>query len=158
MSKNPFAADGNSLSADNQIESFKAEVLSPEEETKLAIENGTATEKMIAEMRQKLNNRNKGLALIIDENKAESSKRLSEALLELDAGLINSEIIDRVKENIKTPKDFADYAKAIEVIYCRLQKQMLNSADKDDTLNKVKESVRLMFGNGVMALGDDNAK
>lgn len=121
MSRNPFVADESSLTADNQIESLKAEVLSPEEETKLAIENGTATEKMIAEMRQKLNNRNKGLALIIDENKAESSKRLSEALLELDAGLINSEIIDRVKENIKTPKDFADYAKAIDMIYCRLQ-------------------------------------
>lgn len=122
-------------------------------EVRYAIQNNVATEQMIAEMREKVNQRNKGLSILIDENKAESSKRLSDGLAKLDEGVLDEEIIEKVKGNINTPKDLLDYAKATESIYARLIKQSRDSADRDTapaTQNQIK--IGLAFKDGTKAL------
>lgn len=156
MAKNPF--NNNPIpDVDDEWENpCKVEVVDNDAETRIAIKENNATEAMISEMRKKVNQRNKSLSVLIDENKTNSSFNLSQALLELDGALIDSDILQRVKENIQTPKDLESYCKSVDSIYNRMQKQMLNSSDKDDTLNKVKESVRIMFGNGTVALGEND--
>lgn len=132
----------------------KVEVLDENTTTRLAIKNGNATEDVIAQMREKVNKRNKGLSVLIDENKGNSAARLSEALATLDEGVISSDILERVRENIQTPKDLLDYAKAIESINSRMIKQATTTADADKAMqgaNGIK--IGLAFKDGTVALG-----
>jgi hypothetical protein len=157
MAKNPFS--NNSIPSVNdewENEPCKVDILDKDAETRMAIRDNTATEEMIAQMRDKVKKRNKGIAVLIDENKGESAKNLSEAIFSLDSALIDSETIERVKKNINTPKDLSDYAKATETIYNRMMKSITSTADPDEAKKGMKDvKIGLAFGNGKIALAVD---
>lgn len=139
----------------------KVEVLDENASTRFAIKSGNATEDMIAQMREKVNKRNKGLSVLIDENKGNSAARLSEALATLDEGVISDDVLERVMDNIQSPKDLLDYAKAIESISSRMLKQATTTADADKAMQGANGlKIGLNFKDGTVALGvkvgDDN--
>ena len=132
----------------------KVEVLDENASTRLAIQNDYATEDMIAQMREKVNKRNKGLSVLIDENKGNSAARLSEALGSLDAAVIDEDVIERVKDSIQNPKDLLDYARAIESISSRMLKQATTTADADKAMQGANGlKIGLNFKDGTVALG-----
>lgn len=160
MAKNVFADKSIPVVNDDNWdnEPCQVEVLDNDADTRMAIRDNTATEAMVAEMREKVNKRNKGIAVLIDENKGESAKNLAEAIFGLDSALIDSKTIERVKKNINTPKDLSDYAKATETIYNRMMKSMTQTADSDEAKKGNKDiQVGLVFGNGKVALSVDTS-
>jgi len=156
VSKNIFSGISND---EWENEPCKVEVLDENEETRLAINDNTATEEMVAQLREKVNKHNKGISVLVDENKAESSKKLAEALFDLDEGIVNSNVLERVQKNIQTPKDLLDYAKAVDSISNRIDKQLTRTADKDEAKKGMKGvKIGLAFNNGQIAVavdGDD---
>lgn len=135
-------------------EPCRVEVLDENATTRYAIKNNQATEAQIAEMREKVNLKNKGYSVLIDENKGESSKRLAEALADLDFGIISSDVLERVQNNINTPKDLLDYAKATESISNRCQKQATTTADIDKADQSAGGAkISLAFKDGTIAVG-----
>lgn len=120
--------------------------------TELALEN-SATEEMIAEMRRRVDAKNKAISVFIDEKKGESAKKLSENLAKLDKGILDEETIERVQKNITTPKDLLDYAKATESIYGRIIKQSRESADAEKAPPSSREiKIGLAFADGTSAM------
>lgn len=156
MAKNVFNNDPIPSVDEWENEPCKTTVLDKDTDTRMAIREDTATETMIDEMRRKVNKRNKGIAVLVDENKGESAKNLSEAIFSLDSALIDGKTIERVKKNINTPKDLSDYAKATETIYNRMMKSMTQTADIDESKKSNKDlKIGLAFGNGTVALRVD---
>lgn len=139
----------------------KVEVLDESASTRLAIKSGNVTEDMIAQMREKVNKRNKGLSVLIDENKGNSAAELSEALSELVQNIVSPEILERVGNNIQTPKDFLDISRALETINATMLKQATTTADADKAMQGANGlKIGLNFKDGTVALGvkvgDDN--
>lgn len=156
MAKNLFNNNPIPSIDEWENEPCRLTVLDEDTDTRMAIKDNTATEAMVAEMREKVNKRNKGIAVLIDENKGESAKNLSEAIFALDSALIETDIINKVKKNINTPKDLADYVKATEIIYNRMMKSMTQTADIDDAKKGNKDlKIGLAFGDGKIALAID---
>lgn len=161
MGSNPFKNNDFPVVEAEQwkdVENINAETVSKNELAMLALKDGTATEAMINEMRGKVNKRNKAISTLIDSNKGESARNLSEALTELDRGVIDSAILSEVQNNIKTPKDMLDYAKATEAIYNRMIKQATSTSDpnkRDDSMRNIK--IGVMYGNGqqIITIGGD---
>ena len=63
------------------FDTSEAIVLDSKTQIRQAIMDDTASEEMIAEMRRAVSRRNKGIAVLIDENKSETDKKISSAFL-----------------------------------------------------------------------------
>ena len=156
MAKNVFADKSIPNVDDWENEPCLTTVLDKDAETRMAIRDNYATEDMIAQMQEKVKKRNKGIAVLIDENKGESAKNLSDVIFSLDSALIDEETLEKVKKNINTPKDLSDYAKATETIYNRMMKSITSTADPDEAKKGNKDlKIGLAFGNGTVALSVD---
>lgn len=156
MAKNVFADKSIPNVDDWENEPCLTTVLDKDAETRMAIRDNYATEDMIAQMQEKVKKRNKGIAVLIDENKGESAKNLSDAIFSLDSALIDKKTLEKVKKNINTAKDLSDYAKATETIYNRMMKSITSTADPDEAKKGNKDlKIGLAFGNGTVALSVD---
>lgn len=101
------------------------------EEARISIMQENSNASMVSLLRENVEKRKKALSVLIDENKMNSSKRLAEALVNLDNILLDGEVLAAVKSSIITSKDpaksYGDFAKAATEIHNRLTKQLSSS-------------------------------
>lgn len=133
------------------------------EETRINILQSTASASMVSKMRQNVEERKRALAVVIDENKINSSERLANALVNLDSILLDDEVLFAIKDGIISSKDpaksYNEFAKASNEIYKRMQQQQLSSADPDASQNKpksVKIAVVDSTGATMVSIGGDD--
>lgn len=158
MSKNPF---NNTFPVDEwENEPCQVEILDKDAETRLAIRDNQATETQIAQLREKVNKRNKGIAVLVDENKGENARIIAENFANITTKLLSNEVIDSIVENVKSGKDFESIAKGLATLNDLIDKQLTRTADKDEAKKGMKNvKIGLAFKDGEIAVaidGDDN--
>lgn len=112
----------------NEEESLKAELVTDTHDASL-----------IAAMRENIDKRKKALAVVVDDKKIDSTKRIAEALVALDDVLLDEEVLARVKENIVSPYDYNMFTKASTELYNRMMKQQLSTADPEVAATQGRE-------------------
>lgn len=158
MSKNPFK---DTFPVDEwENEPCRVEVLDTDAETRMAIRDNEATETMVAQLREKVNKRNKGIAVLVDENKGESARLIAENFSNIATKLLSDEVIEGVVANVKSGKDFESIAKGLATLNDLMDKQLTRTADKDEAKKGLKGvKIGLAFNNGELAVsvdGDEN--
>lgn len=135
------------------------------EEFRIVLNQDTANASMVSALRKNVDERKKRLAVLIDENKLNSSGRLAQALVNLDGILLDEEVLQAVKEGIVTSKDpaksYNEFAKASTEIYNRMMKQQLSTANPDATQNMAgKKSIKIAVmdssGATMVSIGGDD--
>ncbi len=134
------------------FDTSEAIVLDSKTQIRQAIMDDTASEEMIAEMRRAVSRRNKGIAVLIDENKSETAQKISSAFLELVNGVIDDEVIRRVQDNINTPTQFSDYVKSLSMLNKLVHEQMTTTEDAEVTHQRSKAKIQIAFAGGELAL------
>lgn len=163
MAKNPLKVNSfPSADTDNWDDPCQVEIADSDTEKRLAIKESAATEAVIAAMRDKVDKRNKGIAVLIDESKGQSALRLAEALSMLDNAIVSDDVIRRVEDSIKTAKDFSDYVAAREKLHNIMMKQSTTTADRQSAGQGIKDmKVAVNFGDGKQVLiigGESNGQ
>lgn len=105
--------------------------VSEEESLKSELITDTQDASLIAAMRENIDKRKKALAVVVDDKKIDSTKRIAEALVALDDVLLDEEVLARVKSNINSPYDYNMFTKASTELYNRMMKQQLSTADPE---------------------------
>ena len=151
----------NMLVPQNDIEMSKEQV----EEARISLMQGTPNGSMVSLLRKNVEERKKQLAVLIDENKVQSSQRIAEALCSLDGVLLDEEVLSAVKEGIINSKDpaksYNEFAKASTELYNRMMKQQLSSANPDAPQNassrkSIKVAVFDSSGSTMVSIGGDD--
>lgn len=110
-----------------------------EESLKAELVTDTHDASLIAAMRENIDKRKKALAVVVDDKKIDSTKRIAEALVALDDVLLDEEVLARVKENIVSPYDYNMFTKASTELYNRMMKQQLSTADPEVAATQGRE-------------------
>lgn len=130
-------------------------------ETRMEIAHGTANQTSIELLRKNIEQRKKALGVLIEEEQINSSARLAKQLADIDAVLMDDEVIEAVRNGIIDSKDpaksYCDFAKAANEISRRLKSQYDGSFTADGLLSsgKKNQKIQIAFGNGQLAVAVD---
>lgn len=129
-----------------------------EESLKAELITDTQDASLIAAMRENIDKRKKALAVVVDDKKIESTKKLAEKLVALDDILTDESVLNRVKSNIESAYDYNMFAKASSEIYERMMKQQLSTADPEVARaqgRQIKVAVMDSSGATMVSIGGD---
>ena len=113
--------------------------VSEEESLKAELVTDTHDASLIAAMRENIDKRKKALAVVVDDKKIDSTKRIAEALVALDDVLLDEEVLARVKDSIQSAYDYNMFTKASTDLYNRMMKQQLSTADPEVAATQGRE-------------------
>lgn len=149
----------NMLAPTNDIEMTDEQV----EEARLSLLSGTPNSSMVSLLRRNVDERRKRLSILVDENNVQSSQRIANTLCELDAVLLDEEVIAAVKDGIINSKDpaksYNEFVKARKEL-AGMVKQQLSTANPDAPQNmnsgkSIKVAVCDSSGAVMVAIGGD---
>ena len=129
-----------------------------EESLKAELITDTQDASLIAAVGENIDKRKKALAVVVDDKKIESTKKLAEKLVALDDILTDESVLNRVKSNIESAYDYNMFAKASREIYERMMKQQLSTADPEVARAQVRQiKVAVMDSSGatMVSIGGD---
>ena len=122
--------------------------VSEEESLKAELVTDTHDASLIAAMRENIDKRKKALAVVVDDKKIDSTKRIAEALVALDDVLLDEEVLTRVKDSIQSAYDYNMFTKASTDLYNRMMKQQLTTADPEVEEETVNSKINFFFKSG----------
>lgn len=122
--------------------------VSEEESLKAELVTDTHDASLIAAMRENIDKRKKALAVVVDDKKIDSTKRIAEALVALDDVLLDEEVLARVKDSIQSAYDYNMFTKASTDLYNRMMKQQLTTADPEVEEETVNSKINFFFKSG----------
>lgn len=130
------------------------------ETARMLLVQGDSSQTNIELLRKNVEERKKALSVLIEENQVNSSARLAQSIADIDGVLLDSEVIQAVREGIINSKDpaksYCDFAKAANELSRRLKNQLDGEFTADGLLTgKKNQKIQLAFGDGKLALQVD---
>ena len=145
LNDNPLVSnDFDTLDNPLLIGQQKELVISPSQETEQKIEIINNIESLTELAKQELSAKRQKIELQVENKKLDTAKKTIDSIEKIINAVSDTEVLERVTKNIRTPMDMKMMAEAAERLTSTL-KGLMNSNMADDMGNKKRQKINFMF-------------
>lgn len=119
-------------------------IVSPEDETEMKIQAINEIESLAEITKEQLSIRRQRVELEVENKKLDTAKKTIDNIEKIIDIVSKKEVLDRVKDNIKTPMDMKMMAEAVDRLTTSLSR-LMNPNVLDDLGTKKKQKINFMF-------------